>query len=50
MKYLLIYMPNISFPMARPFPGLGYGHRKCPKRPFLAKVISVQSIDTKGDF
>ena len=28
----------------------GDGHRKQPKSPFLARVISVQSIDTKGDF
>ena len=39
-----------SFPMASPLPGLGDGHRKCPKSPFLARVISDQSIDTKWHF
>ena len=39
-----------SFPMARPLPGLGDGHRNCPKSLFLARVISVQSMDTKWYF
>ena len=39
-----------SFPMARPLPGLGDGHRKWPKSPFLARVISVQCIPTKWHF
>ena len=38
------------FSMARPLPGLGDGHINCPKSPFLARVISVQSIDTKWYF
>ena len=41
---------NFSFSMARPLPGLGDGHRNWPKSPFLARVISVQSIPTKGVF
>ena len=36
--------------MARPLPGLGDGHRNCPKSPSLARVISFQSIDTKWHF
>ena len=36
-----------SFPMARPLLGLGDGHRNCP---FLARVISIQSIDMKWHF
>ena len=39
-----------SFPMARALPGLGNWHWKCPKSPFLARVKSVQSIDTKWHF
>ena len=39
-----------SFPMDRPLPGLGDGHRKWPKSPFLARVISVQKIPTKWYF
>ena len=35
---------------ARPFPGLGDGHRNWPKSPFLARVISVQSIASKWHF
>ena len=35
------------FSMPRPLPGLGDGHINCPQSPFLARVISVQSIDTK---
>ena len=36
--------------MARPLPGLGDGHRNCPKSPSLARVIIFQSIDTKWHF
>ena len=36
--------------MIRALPGLGDGHRNCPKGPFLAKVTRVQSIDPKRHF
>ena len=41
---------NMDRGKLRALPGLGDGHRFCPKSAFLARIIRVQSIDTKGYF